>query len=135
MKQAHIKRGKENNGIQTIGEMTFSGDNKIISLFTLELAWKDNARGISCIPIGVYEVKLTFSNKYQKWMWQIMEVPDRSGVRVHSGNFYFDIEGCILLGLGLKDINKDGYQDVIGSRDAIKLAKKHLGDNFILTIE
>lgn len=133
MKQAFLKRGVENE-FQTEGKLYFSGGGRIISLDTIELPWKGNARNISCIPKGTYLVKTTFSRKYKRWMWEITGVPNRSGVRIHSGNYYFDIEGCILLGLKLRDINGDGYRDTAHSRRAMTVARKYLGREFMLTI-
>ena len=72
---------------------------------TLELPWRDNARQISCIPPGEYDVELRLSNKYGRVYW-VRNVPDRSYILIHSGNYAGDVEkgfkthvmGCILLG-------------------------------------
>lgn len=56
---------------------------------------KDN----TCIPQGVYDVKLTFSNRFQKVMPQIMDVPGFQGIRIHTGNTDRDTSGCILVGM------------------------------------
>jgi hypothetical protein len=39
--------------------------------------------------------------------------------RIHSGNFFSDSEGCIMLGKAVSDINKDGEPDVTESRVTI----------------
>lgn len=41
----------------------------------------------TCIPYGVYTVKITYSPKYKKNMPQILDVPYFTGVRIHSGNY------------------------------------------------
>ena len=72
---------------------------------TLELPWRKNQRSISCIPSGIYTVKIRQSPKYGSVYW-VTNVPDRSYILIHSGNFAGDIEkgfkthvnGCILLG-------------------------------------
>lgn len=55
-------------------------------------------RGITAIPSGTYSLILSFSNRFQKYMPEILNVPCFTGIRMHSGNKPEDSEGCILLG-------------------------------------
>ena len=72
---------------------------------TLELPWRDNRRGMSCIPAGEYKVRIRISPKYGQ-VYHIKEVPKRSYILIHSGNIAGDtqmgyrtnVSGCILLG-------------------------------------
>jgi len=74
------------------------------------LPWRGNRRQISCIPPGTYNVEIRLSNKYGRIYW-IRNVPNRSYILIHSGNFAGDtskgykthVMGCILLG------KKSGY--------------------------
>lgn len=108
--------------------------------YTMELPWRDNARSISCIPAGEYDVKIKVSAKYGK-VYYIKEVPDRSHILIHSGNFAGDTskdfkthsKGCILLG------QKKGYfsnqKAVLNSKLTIKKFMKYMNDEpFILKI-
>jgi hypothetical protein len=52
-------------------------------------------------------------------LW-LQDVPNRSEILIHQGNFYADILGCILIGKDLKDLNNDGHQDVIRSKVAMR---------------
>jgi hypothetical protein len=72
------------------------------SVFTLELPWLDNQTNLSCIPEGVYKTVLAWSNRYQKIMPRLLNVPDRDGILVHAGNTIHDTHGCILVGMGRK---------------------------------
>ena len=67
---------------------------------TLELAWKDNQKRVSCIPKGVYEVKKrhTQKSKYKYEHLHILDVPNRGYILMHIGNYPKNSKGCILLG-------------------------------------
>lgn len=106
---------------QTIGILYLLTDDNIIlqQWDSLELAWLDNQTNISCIPLGKYKCKKIVSASLGKCL-EIQNVPNRTYIRIHSGNFYTQILGCMIIGNDLTDINNDGYQDVIDSRDALE---------------
>lgn len=66
---------------------------------TLELPWKDNQTGISCVPAGTYHVVKTFSNHFQRDVFILQNVPDRDAIEIHVGNTVKDIRGCIVVGM------------------------------------
>ena len=98
--------GKETLGTLKAGDFTCS---------TLELPWLDNQSDISCIPTGTYECVWTFMNDMNTYHYEIQNVPNRSGIFLHNGNYYTNSAGCILLGINPTDINSDGELDVTGS--------------------
>lgn len=106
---------------QTIGKFyLLNGLNEIITEFwSLELPNKDNKRQVSCIPEGVYKARKHKSPKHGISLW-LQDVPNRSEILVHKGNYHSDILGCIIIGSDLADINKDGCLDVINSKNSIK---------------
>jgi hypothetical protein len=114
---------------QTIGQLFLLGENyKIIAKWdSLELPWLNNQRRISCIPLGTYKCKKHRSPKFGRTLW-LQDVPNRSEILIHSGNYHTQILGCILIGKDLKDINKDGYLDVTRSRVAMKELMDSLKD-------
>jgi len=114
---------------QTIGYLQVK-DNRF---YTLELPFKDNQRNISCIPAGEYMVEKRQSVKYGDH-FHILDVPDRSYILIHCGNFYTDIRGCILVGTELGDINADAEVDVLYSKEAMKQLNQMLPNNFKLKI-
>lgn len=87
---------------------------------TLELPDKNNASKISCIPKGEYECRFTMSPSFKKFTYEVLNVPNRAGIRIHSGNYTRQILGCILLGKTHTDIDKDGIIDVTESGKTIE---------------
>lgn len=79
----------------TIGHL-YAGD---LDLCTLELPWKENAHNVSCIPDGKYQTVLCWSNRFEKVMPRLLNVPGRDGILIHPGNEMRNTNGCVLLGM------------------------------------
>lgn len=107
------------DGKETIGTLTAQNNGATFTCKTLELPWKDNKNDISCIPKGTYQVLYKFWPKKLKYTYEVQNVPNRSGIKIHSGNYFSDVLGCILLGSNLVDLNGDGEIDVASSRQTI----------------
>lgn len=95
------------------------------SCFSMELPWRNNKSGLSCIPTGEYTVIVRWSRKYG-YHFHITGVDGRTWILLHSGNFAGDVtkgfkthsHGCILLGLKTGFLN--GQRAVLNSRVAIR---------------
>jgi len=106
---------------QTLGNCTvFDKDNKpLFSAISLERGWRDNQKSVSCVPLGNYKVVLEWSPRFKQDLWELKGVPNRSECKFHASNYWFQLNGCISLGLKLKDINNDGYNDITNSRNTM----------------
>ena len=107
---------------QSVGKVTvkdgFGG--VLFSSHSLERGWRNNERNVSCIPQGSYPIRLEWSNRFGANLWEIHNVPNRSECKFHAANFWSQLNGCIALGLELKDINYDGLMDVTHSKVAMR---------------
>lgn len=63
--------------------------------YTIELPWKDNTTGISCIPEGKYFIRKRYSAKF-KWHLEVMDVQNRKFILFHPANYALaELRGCI----------------------------------------
>lgn len=101
----------------TIGKLYVNGeffsntledkDRGLTSSMTLEEINKKKIYGQTSIPSGTYEVKMTYSNRFNSRVWgkkyggkvpELLNVKGFGGVRIHPGNKAADTLGCILVG-------------------------------------
>lgn len=92
----------------TIGELSIDGgffcytlEDKDRGLLQTDTPESIKARKVyaqTAIPAGTYELIMNFSNRFQKYMPLLINVPGYEGVRIHVGNTPKDTEGCILVG-------------------------------------
>lgn len=101
----------------TIGKLYVNGelfsdtledkDRGLTSAMTLEEINKKKIYGHTAIPSGTYEVKMTYSNRFNSRAWgekyggkvpELLNVKGFGGVRIHPGNKAVDTLGCILVG-------------------------------------
>jgi hypothetical protein len=54
--------------------------------------------GKTAIPYGNYTIILSMSNRFKRVLPLLLDVPEFSGIRIHSGNTADDSLGCILVG-------------------------------------
>ena len=117
-----ITRHQQNEN-QTIGSLDlFNNDNELLfSCVTLERGWNNNERNISCVPKGEYKAVFEYSNKFKTSLWELKNVPNRSECKFHSSNYWYQLNGCIALGLQVLDINNDNFTDVTRSKPTMEV--------------
>jgi hypothetical protein len=74
-------------------------DRGLDSKMSLDEIKKLKIWGKTCIPYGTYEVIISFSNKFQKMLPLLVNVPGYLGIRIHSGVLPEHTEGCLLPGV------------------------------------
>lgn len=101
MKQAFIIRERRSDQ-GTEGRWIGPG----FSCFTLELPWRDNKNGLSCIPGNRKYVARVVRTPKHGLVYMLFDTAPRVAILEHSGNWAGDItkgykthvQGCILLG-------------------------------------
>ena len=94
---------KFKSGKAVTGLMTFDMLNREYELEPFEQPTLENNDFL--IPAGTYPVEKTWSSKFKKFLPEILDVPDRSGIRIHRGSIPEHSKGCILLDMrGMSNI-------------------------------
>ena len=110
-------------------------DEEIFCL-TMEKAWRDNKSNVSCIPAGVYKCEMTPSSMDSDGdAYQVLDVPNRTSVKIHAGNEQGDSQGCILLGSATELGKVDGKAFQFQSKKAVRAFEKAMNKKpFVLEI-
>ncbi len=114
----------------TIGDLSINGkwecyiledtDRGLQQEMTLDEIVSKKIKGQTAIPTGRYEIVISYSNKFQKKLPLLMNVPGFEGIRIHSGNTNADTIGCLMPG------NNKETDKVTESRDAFALFFKKI---------
>ena len=110
------------NDKQTLGILTVYDENNlpIYSGISLERGWLDIQKNTSCVPLGIYDIVLEYSPRFNMDLWELKGVPTRSECKIHSANYWYELNGCISLGVKLVDMDRDGYYDVTSSKNSVR---------------
>lgn len=102
----------------TLGKLSINGEEKYFTVEDKDRCLENGGvkvKAQTAIPKGTYKVDITFSPKYKKKMPILLNVPQFTGIRIHSGNDQDDTEGCIIVGMSRNE--KTGW--VSDSKKAI----------------
>ena len=114
----------------TLGRLSIDG----FQCFTLELPDLDNQRNISCIPAGTYKAR-KYQSPSKGLCFLLEDVPNRTYIEIHAGNYTRQIQGCILVGDGIKFLDGDLIPDVTNSGATLKKLLSLLPDEIEITLE
>ena len=73
------------------------------------------------IPVGIYEVKVTYSPRFKRMLPLVLNVPGRSGIRVHQGTKPEHSRGCILVSAATEQELTAKWLALQASNEPIKL--------------
>ena len=99
---------------------------------TLEPPWRDNQRGISCIPAGEYWVTVV-QHSFLGRCILVHGVPDRDPIYIHVGNTRDNTRGCILAGVRFGTL--DGQPAVLHSKAAVHDLADQIGAGAVLEVK
>lgn len=127
---------KSDNGFETMGRLSAIDDNLEIkiSLVSLERPYFHNEKRVSCIPCGIYSVKKRWSLSHG-YHFQVLNVPNRDMILIHTGNFKKNSLGCVLVGTNFAFLDADKEPDIINSRKAMKALYALMPKTFAIDIE
>jgi hypothetical protein len=117
----------------TFGRMAYAG----WECFTLERPWAQNKPSVSCIPAGLYPLRLGMfyggdgpGGKPDYPAYEVLNVPDRQWIKIHIANLALQVNGCIAVGKSLgaergiwavQDSHK-AYDELMALPDALEIS-------------
>lgn len=125
-----IQRKKTIEDKATLGGLIVLNEDfeTVFNCMTLERAYLDNNKNISAVPKGIYTAVWEYSPKFDTYLWELKEVPNRTEVKFHAANYWHEIQGCIALGEKFVDFDLDGIPEVTNSRRTMDKFHKSLKD-------
>jgi len=74
-------------------------DRGLYQTDTLQYIQSVKVKHETAIPYGTYQVVLSYSNRFQKYLPELLDVPGYAGIRIHPGNTEADTSGCLCPGI------------------------------------
>ena len=112
----------------TIGKL-YTSDGEFLCDTLEDKEREDKVYGRTAIPCGRYELRWSISPRFKRELPEICNVPNYTGVRIHSGNTHEDTHGCPLVG------EYDGADMVLCSVVTFKRIESKLREATHITIE
>ena len=98
---------------------------------TLELPWRDNQAQVSRVPAGSYQAKIRADGAL-RWRVELRDVPNRTHVQLHVGNYPRQTEGCVLVGEDVSSSNGTcSLKNSAKAMEALKEAMDQASDDGI----
>ena len=124
-----VEYDKDGNAILDYQQREYVGDVRFCD--TLEPATSGIAH--PAIPKGTYQINVVWSPKFKGYYPRLENVPSRSGILIHSGNYAKDTLGCILVGANTLVGGLTGSRDTF--RDLFECILKAVSNRDLVTIK
>lgn len=104
-------------------------------LMFLELPWRDNEIGESCIPLGQYVIDRDYTGKHRWYSFRNDETLPRTHIEMHPASLLSHLQGCLAPCFDIKGGENTSNPVAIDSTEACKLLVKWFGDfSWVLNI-
>lgn len=77
----------------------------------------------TAIPYGRYPVMVTWSERFQRPLTGVFNVPDFEGIRIHNGTTELSSAGCIIISYKADNNNNRLINDKAAMNDLVKLVE------------
>ena len=109
------------------GTLSFELDGKQYSFPSLE-----NADHL--IPAGTYKVDYTWSPKFKKPLPEVLNVPNRYGIRIHRGTLPEHSHGCILTDMAGTSFLQILFNQIMNANDEHENDENYEPESATITI-
>jgi hypothetical protein len=110
----------------TTGKLSIDSQLQCVTLEP-PLTADPNGNGYVCIPAGTFPLTIQWSPKFQRQVPHVNDVPGRSAIEIHIGNFPDDTDGCTLVGMDYGDPIKPDYIRLSAVAFAALMTKLYAG--------
>lgn len=116
----HLKRTTLTDK-STIGEL-YLPDGAFSCHVLEDVCRKEKIQNMTAIPAGRYEIVIAWSDRFQRLLPRLLDVPFFRGIYIHNGNYPSHTEGCLLL--GRKKAEDAIYESVLALEETFPKIKK-----------
>lgn len=104
-------------------------------LMFLELPWRDNEIGKSCIPEGQYIIDRDHTGKHQFYKFRNEETKPRTYIEIHPAAYLRHLEGCLAPCFDIKGGEHTSEPVAVRSSEACSLLLEWFGeDSWVINI-
>lgn len=83
----------------TTGSLSIDGSPFCVTLEPPKVAQQPpDGNGFVCVDAGIFKLTIRWSNRFQKQVPHVEDVPHRTAIEHHVGNYARDTDGCALIG-------------------------------------
>lgn len=113
----------------TIGAIQVDGKYMMDTLEPHAIDWtrEKKTAGKTAIPPGRYRIQIAPSKTFKRRMPYLLDVPNFTGIMIHTGNTAQNTRGCILVGKAVQITDSDDGKDAKPTASSnAKLSQYHL---------